>query len=274
MVGFYSGSGRVTENTVKSGSNTPEASYQEERTSDSKDELNTGRSEQGTPEIPPDLEKGLAAVSIRENPGSGDAHVDNKENLEQSLADVGVAKCDAGNGSAEGLEWNGDTVDGDLEWDGDDDDDDDSGWITPENFRQACEEMGGVSEEKATGIAVGCTTTDFAMQVCVCVSSREKQGRKEKGREIEEEREGEREREREREREGGREGVGKRERWTEYEREREVGAVKHVLLLLCLVFSECDDTDRSECGICGWNENKATANICNEMQSMLQVNIH
>ena len=165
MIGFYSGSGRVAENTTKTDLNTSDASSQQERTSD-KDVHNTDKSEQGTPEIP-NLETRVATVTITEN-GSKDAHVDDKENLEQISADNGMAKCDAVNRSTGGLEWNGDTVDGgDLKWDDDDDDDGDSGWITPENFHQACEEMGGVSEEKAAGIAVGCTTTDFAMQVCI-----------------------------------------------------------------------------------------------------------
>lgn len=45
------------------------------------------------------------------------------------------------------------------------DDSDDEGWITPENFQQACESMGGVLEEEPQSLAVGCITTDFAMQV-------------------------------------------------------------------------------------------------------------
>ena len=46
-----------------------------------------------------------------------------------------------------------------------DNDEDEEGWITPDNLQQACEEMGGVLEEEPKGIAVGCITTDFAMQV-------------------------------------------------------------------------------------------------------------
>ena len=170
MVGFYSGSGRGTENAAKSDSKSSEALSQEARSSD-KDECYTDVSEQDPLEIP-NLETRVAAVSITDDGGKG-AHIDNKENLEQISADnVGVTKYpryDPVNGSTERLEWNGDTMDGDnLEWEGDNDtDDDDSGWITPENFRQACEEMGGVLEERAAGIAVGCTTTDFAMQVCL-----------------------------------------------------------------------------------------------------------
>ena len=49
--------------------------------------------------------------------------------------------------------------------DSDDDDDDDEGWITPENLRQVCEEMGGVLDELPQSLPVGCITTDFAMQV-------------------------------------------------------------------------------------------------------------
>ena len=44
-------------------------------------------------------------------------------------------------------------------------DSEDEGWITPDNIKQACAEMGGVLEEEAKGVAVGCVTTDFAMQV-------------------------------------------------------------------------------------------------------------
>lgn len=49
------------------------------------------------------------------------------------------------------------------------DSDDEDGWITPDNLTQACEEMGGVLEEAAKGLAVACVTTDFAMQVCECM---------------------------------------------------------------------------------------------------------
>ena len=50
-------------------------------------------------------------------------------------------------------------------------DEDEAGWITPQNLAQACEQMGGVTEEEAQGLSVACVTTDFAMQVymCVCV---------------------------------------------------------------------------------------------------------
>lgn len=53
-------------------------------------------------------------------------------------------------------------------------DDDEDGWINPENFNDACVEMGGALQEPAVGVAVGCVTTDFAMQVCtmqVCIYS-------------------------------------------------------------------------------------------------------
>ena len=42
--------------------------------------------------------------------------------------------------------------------------DDDEGWITPENLRKACEEMGGVLDVEAQSLPVGCITTDYAMQ--------------------------------------------------------------------------------------------------------------
>ena len=238
MVGFYTGRGRVTENTLKTDSTPSKASNQEERTSD-KD-----NSEQSTPEVPSDLLR-VAAVTITES-GSEDADGDNKENLEQALAHNDVAKCGAVNGSTEGLEWNGDTVvdGGDLEWD-DDDDDDENGWITPENFHQACEEMGGVSEEKVAGIAVGCTTTDFAMQVHL-IPIKGRARRKEKGERW------------------GREQGGRG-------RERDLRVL--CALVLCLVLPERDASDGSECDLCGWNENQAATNVCNEVQSLLQVNI-
>ena len=46
-----------------------------------------------------------------------------------------------------------------------DSDDSDEGWITPENLHEACEVMGGALTEEPNDIAVGCITTDFAMQV-------------------------------------------------------------------------------------------------------------
>ncbi len=46
--------------------------------------------------------------------------------------------------------------------------DDEEGWINPDNFKEACAEMGGAVEEEPVGVAVGCMTTDFAMQV-LCV---------------------------------------------------------------------------------------------------------
>ena len=48
-----------------------------------------------------------------------------------------------------------------------DEDDDSEGWITPENFQQACEEMGGVLDDLPQCLTVGCITTDFAMQVTI-----------------------------------------------------------------------------------------------------------
>ena len=56
------------------------------------------------------------------------------------------------------------------------------------------------------------------------------------------------------------------------ERERE-WRESIVCLVLCLVLAECDAPNGSECDLCGWNENKATANVRNEVQSLLQVNI-
>ncbi len=83
----------------------------------------------------------------------------------------------------QGVEWTGDSG---MEWNGDcspghsageernedggergleEEVDDEEGWITPENFQQACEAMGGALEVEPQGVVVGCVTTDFAMQV-------------------------------------------------------------------------------------------------------------
>ena len=42
---------------------------------------------------------------------------------------------------------------------------DEDGWITPENIQQVCKDMGGALEEVPENVAVGCLTTDYAMQV-------------------------------------------------------------------------------------------------------------
>ena len=51
-----------------------------------------------------------------------------------------------------------------IDHDDEDDDDDDGGWITPENFKQICDKLGGV-EECPVGVTVCCLTADYAMQV-------------------------------------------------------------------------------------------------------------
>lgn len=61
-----------------------------------------------------------------------------------------------------------------LERNEDHTDSDDEGWITPENFQEVCREMGGALEEQPEGVAVGCITTDFAMQVRCMVRVRVK----------------------------------------------------------------------------------------------------
>ncbi|KAL5466830.1 hypothetical protein EMCRGX_G030981 [Ephydatia muelleri] len=45
-----------------------------------------------------------------------------------------------------------------------DEEEEEEGWITPDNLQRVCEQMGGVLEEEPKGIAVGCLTSDFAMQ--------------------------------------------------------------------------------------------------------------
>ena len=44
-------------------------------------------------------------------------------------------------------------------------DEDGGNWITPENLYQVCKAMGGAMEDELDDIAVGCITTDFAIQV-------------------------------------------------------------------------------------------------------------
>lgn len=51
-----------------------------------------------------------------------------------------------------------------------DEEEEEEGWITPDNLQRVCEQMGGVLEEEPKGIAVGCLTSDFAMQVRVVPS--------------------------------------------------------------------------------------------------------
>lgn len=63
------------------------------------------------------------------------------------------------------VEWNEGSREQGPEGVQEDDVDDEEGWITPENFQQACEAMGGALEVEPQGIAVGCVTMDFAMQV-------------------------------------------------------------------------------------------------------------
>ena len=46
-----------------------------------------------------------------------------------------------------------------------DEEDDDDDWITPDNLHRAREQMGGATTVPAKGVAVGCLTTDFSMQV-------------------------------------------------------------------------------------------------------------
>ena len=44
-------------------------------------------------------------------------------------------------------------------------DDDSEGWITPANFQQVCEELGGAKEVCPEDLAVCCVTADYAIQV-------------------------------------------------------------------------------------------------------------
>ena len=59
----------------------------------------------------------------------------------------------------------GDLDQGDDPDHGDAEEDDDDDWITPDNLHRAREQMGGATTVSAKGVAVGCLTTDFSMQV-------------------------------------------------------------------------------------------------------------
>jgi RNA-binding protein NOB1 len=98
-------------------------------------------------------------------------------NQKQSLDDQSavdnndhVIDCnDQDNADDGGVCYQGDGNDGDCHGNSDDDDDDsddDDGWITPENIKQVKADYGMAETQcKPTDIAVGCLTTDFAMQV-------------------------------------------------------------------------------------------------------------
>ena len=45
--------------------------------------------------------------------------------------------------------------------------DEEDGWITPTNINTVTKKMGGGFEEEVSHVAVGCVTTDFAIQVCM-----------------------------------------------------------------------------------------------------------
>ena len=117
----------------------------------------------------------LPAVSVPGNETEtgwtgGSVHQDASSRLEQTLMDgegeeqTGAAPMER-TGDDIPVERNGGDNEEQSDEDWDEDSDDSSGWITPENLQQACEEMGGATEVKPIGIAVGCITTDFAMQV-------------------------------------------------------------------------------------------------------------
>ena len=182
-VGFYSGSGKTMENATSAGTelviNPSKAS----------EKMMSAREDSTVTECTPamvELETRIAGVQIREDSFDSERNCFyEKDSLEQVSNDtVGKRVQDVvRNGDRVHEESHGDAVN--VEWNGDcddvmcDDDSDSNGWITPENFRQACEEMGGASEERANGVTVGCTTTDFAMQV----RERERERERERGRE-------------------------------------------------------------------------------------------
>ena len=125
----------------------------------------------------------IVKIDVQDKKSKEDSEVvdDNKNhneqiNQEQSLdnqslvnSDDHVIDCnDHDNIDDEDICYQGDGInDDDHHSNSDDDDsDDEDGWITPENITQVKADY-GVSETqcKPTNIAVGCLTTDFAMQV-------------------------------------------------------------------------------------------------------------
>ncbi len=117
-----------------------------------------------------DLEKlNIEDIPCSENtsstvtPGSSNVSVQdvvglNKDNLSEKRDDILERNGDI----ASDLEPNEGSEDSQNE-----DSDDEDSWITPGNYQMACEQMGGALETGLDGIAVGCVTTDYAMQVMI-----------------------------------------------------------------------------------------------------------
>ncbi len=82
----------------------------------------------------------------------------NKDNLSEKRDDILERNGDI----ASDLESNEGSKDSQNE-----DSDDEDSWITPGNYQMACEQMGGALDTGLNGIAVGCVTTDYAMQVMI-----------------------------------------------------------------------------------------------------------
>ena len=164
-IGFYSETDDNKENTANTALS-GELSTSENRTlAEERNSLNT---EEQTPAME-DLEARLEDVHVTENCSESRRECTSEEivNVEK-ISSSAVEEPIVWNGDGLQTEWNGDRTTVECAEDGRmgmENDSDSEGWITPENFQQACEEMGGVLEEKANGIAVGCTTTDYAMQV-------------------------------------------------------------------------------------------------------------
>ncbi len=117
-----------------------------------------------------DLEKlTLEEIPCSENssstvtPGSSNVSVQDVVELNEdndNLIEKGDALLERNGDIADDLESNEASEDSQNE-----DSDDEDSWITPGNYQMACEKMGGALETGLDGIAVGCVTTDYAMQV-------------------------------------------------------------------------------------------------------------
>ena len=248
-IGFYSETDDNKENTANTALS-GELSTSENRTlAEERNSLNT---KEQTPAME-DLEARLEDVHVTENCSESrrvctSGEIENVEKISSSAVEEPIVM----NGDGLQTEWNGDRTTVECAEDGGmgmEDDSDSEGWITPENFQQACEEMGGVLEEKANGIAVGCTTTDYAMQV-----------RERKRREREREKYSccrRRERAREREKE-----VEKEVLEVLYMHVFSKGMKRYLILVkkstylsTNFILIECDASNGSQCPLVGWNEN-------------------
>lgn len=143
LVGFYSGYKKATKSHDSS-----EASH---------DLTNQSDPQYQSPDniacLP--VEENMERLKISDENGQGLSDVESKSDYEKNIVDDLELNKDVGD--LEQYEDSEDSL-------GDESSDEDS-WITPSNYQAAREKMGGALETNLSGIAVGCVTTDYAMQV-------------------------------------------------------------------------------------------------------------